>query len=403
MELTVLFLPTAYWREITRVLEERDLKLPEKLRLVAIGGEEASPESLKVWRRYAGTRVKLMHEYGPTETTVFATVCALSEPSEDVSRSLTPPIGRAIQNSGAYVLDDYFQPVPIGVAGELYLSGVGLARGYLNRPDATAEKFLPNPFSKAPGERLSRTGDRARYLSDGNLEFLGRVDRQVKIRGFRAEPREIETVLERRPDVHEALVLARDDDFGAKRLVAYIIPALNQTPKVDHLRDFVKERLPEYLVPSSFVFLESFPLTQNGKIDQHLLPAPAQDPPLSETGFVPPSNPVEETLDKIWAQVLGLEHVGIHDNFFDLGGHSLLATQVISRISDIFQIELPLRRLFEAPTVAGLALLVAQHQAELVSDQEVVDLLAELESLSEDDARALLVTDAQEPFLQTLR
>ena len=262
-------------------------------------------------------------------------------------------IGRPIANTQVYILDKHLHPVPIGVPGELHIGGVGLARGYLNRADLTQEKFIPNPFSDRPGSRLYKTGDLARYLPDGKVEFLGRIDNQVKIRGFRIELGEIEATVSQHPEVKEAAVIAREDVPGDKRLVAYIVPE-TKAPTKSELRSFLKQKLPDYMVPSAFVTLESLPLTPNGKVDRRGLPAPDISA-ASETTFVAPKTPIEELLAAIWSQVLGIEKIGIHDNFFELGGHSLKATQVISGIRETFGVELPLRQLFSQSTIAELA------------------------------------------------
>ena len=245
--------------------------------------------------------------------------------------------------------------VPIGVAGNLYIGGVGLARGYLNRPDLTAEKFIPDPFGAKPGARLYKTGDLARHLPDGSIEFLGRADHQVKIRGFRIELGEIESVLRQHPAVRESIVVAEEDATGEKRLVAYVVGKRGLPPTGNELRNFLKAKLPEYMLPAAFVALEALPLTPNGKVDRRALPASNRTRPELEKGFVAPRTPEEELVAEIWAQVLGIERVGIYDDFFELGGHSLLATQAVSRIREAFAVEIPLRRLFEVPTVAGLA------------------------------------------------
>jgi acyl carrier protein len=253
-----------------------------------------------------------------------------------------------------YILDPRLNPVPIGVWGELYIGGDGLARHYLNDPALTAERFISHPFSERPGARLYRTGDRARYLADGNVEFGGRLDHQVKIRGYRIEPGEVETALCRHPAVRGAVVVARENGRGNKRLVAYVVPAQEPAPTVTALRGFLKSRLPEHMVPSAFVFVDALPLTSNGKVDRQALPGDTGARPDLEEAFVAPRDPAEDAMAGIWAQVLGLDRVGIHDNFFDLGGHSLLAAQLVSRVGDALQVQVPLCRLFEAPTVAEL-------------------------------------------------
>ncbi|MFP5273889.1 amino acid adenylation domain-containing protein [Coleofasciculus sp.] len=350
-EITVLALPTAYWHELTAILSQENFALPPSLRLVSIGGEKALPERWKTWIEYVGQQVRLVNIYGPTEATVGTTICELSA-ANPISTQV--PIGRPIRNVQTYILDRYQQPVPIGVPGELHIGGAGLARGYLNRPDLTQEKFIPNSLGNELGERLYKTGDKVRYLSDGNIEYLGRIDNQVKIRGFRIELGEIEAVLSQHPGVRETVVIARVNPTGDKQLVAYVVLHQEEAPTISDLRRFLKEQLPDYMVPSAFVTLESLPLTPNGKVDRRALPEPELRPELELT-FVAPRTPIEEMLASIWACVLGIEKVGVHDNFFELGGHSLLAAQVISRVRDTMSVELPLRSLFEAPTVASLA------------------------------------------------
>jgi acyl carrier protein len=272
----------------------------------------------------------------------------------------------------------------------LHIGGAGLAPGYLNRPDLTAEKFLPNPFNNEAGARLYKTGDLARYLPDGNIEFVGRIDHQAKIRGYRIEPGEIEAVLRQHPAVQDALVIAREDASSAKRLVAYVVFERDVSTSVSDLRNSLKEKLPDYMIPGAYVFLESLPLTSTGKIDRSALAAPDQSRPEQETLFMPPATPEEEIIAGIWAQVLHLDRVGIHDNFFDLGGHSLLAIQVVSRVGNEFKIELPLRVLFEHPTVVGLASTIAGLQPNRPDAGEMVDILSELESLSDEEAQRMI-------------
>ena len=295
---------------------------------------------------------RLVNCYGPTEGTTFTSCYTVTDPDQLAG---SVPIGRPIANTSVYILDRHLNPVPIGVYGELCIGGDGLAREYLNHPALTSERFIPHPFSDEPGARLYRTGDLARYLPDGNIEFSGRLDHQMKIRGFRIEPGEIEAVLSQHSAVQETAVVARDDVHGDKRLVAYVVPRPEQRPTVSALRGFLKSKLPDHMVPSAFMLLDTLPLTANGKVDRHALPGDIGTRPHLEKAFVAPRSPAEKALAAIWAQVLGLEQVGIHDNFFDLGGHSLLATQVIARLGDALQVELPLCRLFEAPTVSEFA------------------------------------------------
>ena len=287
--------------------------------------------------------------YGPTETTLFATTHRMT-PGTRVPETI--PIGRPIAQTQVYVLDPHGQPVPPGIPGELFIGGDGLARGYLARPDLTAERFVPNTFAAREGERLYRTGDVARWTPEGVLEFLGRVDAQVKVRGYRIELAEVEAALRAHPEVREAVALVRQDTPGDKRLVAYVTGG---TDPLDgpSVRAFVQERLPEYMVPSVVVALDALPLTANGKLDRKALPAPSAA--TQRTGFTAPSTPTQERLAALFAEVLGAERVGSTDSFFELGGHSLLATRLVARVRSSFGVELPLRALFEAPTVAALA------------------------------------------------
>jgi acyl carrier protein len=290
---------------------------------------------------------------------------------------VTIPIGRPIANTRIYLLDKYLQPVPMGVVGELHIGNDGLAQGYLNQPELTAEKFVPNPFSDEPGARLYKTGDLARYLPDGNIEFLGRIDNQVKIRGYRIELGEVEAVLSQHPGVLEAVVVARDDALD-KRLVAYVVHRPGVDISANELRGFLKQKLPEYMIPSVFIVLDALPLTPNGKVDRKALPAPDQNRPELEQAYQAPRTPMEDTLAEIWREVFKLERIGIHDNFFDLGGHSLLATQVVSRVRAAFQTEVSLRTLFEKPTVAELANAILAHQCVALDGSALTGILDEM-------------------------
>jgi hypothetical protein len=315
---------------------------------VLFGGEAVTPG----WVRkvlQAGPPQRLLHMYGPTENTTYTTWYEVQNVPEEAQ---TIPIGRPLANTQVYVLDEHQEPVPLGVPAELYIGGDGLATGYLNRAELTAEKFIANPFGHG---RLYRSGDLVRQMEDGNLEFVGRVDYQVKLRGFRVELGEIETALEAHFGVSQALVLLREDNPGEKRLVAYLTlrPAWPGNPL--ELRAHLKTRLPEFMLPSAYIFLEQFPVTQNGKIDRWALPAPGKDSMDTGKMYSPPRDDLEQSLCDLWEQILNLRPVGIYDNFFDLGGHSLLATQAITRMKDFYAIELPLRTFFNNPTVASLA------------------------------------------------
>ncbi|HET6229654.1 MAG TPA: amino acid adenylation domain-containing protein [Longimicrobiaceae bacterium] len=339
------------------------------VRQLMTGGDVVSiPHVRRAMQALPGLR--LCNMYGPTENTTFTTFHVLG--AADVERA-SLPIGRPIRNTRVYVLDTAMRPVPVGVPGELYIGGDGLAHGYLNRPELTAEKFVADPFSASGDARLYRSGDRVRWLEDGTLEFLGRIDEQVKIRGFRIELGEVEAALCAHPGVREASVIAREDGPGGKRLVAYVVPSTDEARAPGALRAFVQRSLPDYMVPSAFVAMDALPLTANGKVDRRALPAP--DGAVAEDDVVAPRGPVEEMLAGVWAEVLRADRVSATANFFEMGGHSLLATQVVSRIRQVFRVELPLRALFEAPTVRDLALRVEQARAS--GEEDVPPIVAE--------------------------
>jgi amino acid adenylation domain-containing protein len=367
------------------VLDEPGVEQCRHLRRVTTGSEVVSPELQE--RCFARLEAHLYNLYGPTEASIASTCW----PCQRDATQHTVPIGRPIANTQIYLLDTSLQLVPVGVPGELYIGGSGLARGYLNSPDLTAEKFLPHPFSDKPGERLYKTGDLARYLPDGTLDFLGRVDHQVKVRGYRIEPGEIEAMLSQHPTVREAVVVVREEHPGDKRLVAYVVPAPEQSPLPSTLRHFLTQKLPAYMIPAAFVRLDAMPLTPNGKVNRQALPAPQYTRIELEGPFVAPRTHAETQVAAIWTEILKLDRVGVYDNFFALGGHSLLATQVVSRLRLAFpHVELPLRLLFEMPTVAGLALAIVQHQAGAIQPADLGDLIAELEGLSADDVQQRL-------------
>jgi amino acid adenylation domain-containing protein len=338
---TVMQATPATWR----MLVEQGWNGNKSLKLLC-GGEALSPDLAKALLERSGSVWNL---YGPTETTVWSTVWKVVPGSDRIL------IGRPIDNTEAYILDSSFEPVPVGVAGELYLGGDGLASGYRNRAEATAARFVDNPFDTGFGSRLYKTGDWVRYLPDGNIEILGRIDDQVKIRGFRIELGEIEATLSEHPGVRQGVVTAREDERLDRRLMAYVVPKAAPGPTAAELRNYLKSKLPEHMIPSSFVLLDALPLTPNGKVDRKALPFPDGGEPRLKKDFVSPRTTTEKITAGIFCEILGVDEVSIDDNFFDLGGHSLLAARVIARLRNTFHLELPLRVIFESPTPAGLA------------------------------------------------
>ncbi len=375
--ITISFLPTA----LVDMIVTRPWAEGSRLRLMLTGGDQLHHAPAKE------APFALVNMYGPTENTIVAT-WAVIPPDQQEER--LPVIGRAIANTQVYVLSQAGEPQPIGVPGELFLGGLNLARAYLNCPDLTAESFLPDPFSGRIGARLYRTGDIVRALPDGNLEFLGRRDHQVKIRGFRIELGEIESALVQHPAVQEVAIDVKKDQAGDKCLVAYLVVERLAALTSRELRRYLQERLPDYMLPSAFVLLDALPLTANGKVNRSLLPEPQFERTQQDALFVAPRDLVESALGEIWAQVLGIAQISIHDNFFEMGGHSLLATQVVSRIRDIFDVDIPVRSLFETPTIASLAPTIAQRHAWETDNEAFLQLLVELEELSEEEVRTVL-------------
>jgi amino acid adenylation domain-containing protein len=345
-----------------------------------------------------------VNAYGPTEATVIVTYGTIAPLRKDDG---APHIGRPLANTQIYILDRRLQPSPVGVSGELYIGGDNLARGYLNHPELTAEKFVPSPFSEVPGARLYKSGDLARYLPDGKIEFIGRIDHQVKIRGFRIELGEVEATLLQHSKLEAVIVIAREDAPSEKRLAGYVVARSGETIAGGELRDFLLERLPEYMIPTAFVELPFLPLTPNGKVDRRALPAPDYVLAAEHADYVPPRTPLEESLVGMWGLLLGVERVSINQNFFELGGHSLLATQLISHVREEFEVELPLRDFFESPTVAGLAAAIERARGTQTDwqptriealprgEQSLDELLAELDQLSDEDAQSLLAVEMQ--------
>ncbi|HJS23819.1 MAG TPA: amino acid adenylation domain-containing protein, partial [Pyrinomonadaceae bacterium] len=345
-EVTTLWITTGLFH----VMVERQVEALKGLRQIITGGDVMMPAMAeKVLREVPTCQSNNM--YGPTEATTFTTFYPMV--AEELGSNVS--IGKPISNTEVYVLDEHMSPVGIGMAGELYIAGDGLARGYLRRAELTADRFVPHPFSEAGGARLYRTGDLVRFLDDGRIEFLGRADGQVKVRGYRVELGEIEAALREHPGLRAAIVEARREADGERQMVGYVVSANGEAITSSQLREWLRQRLPDYMVPSVFVTLDELPLTANGKVDRKALPDPAVARQEEAREYVAPRNAVEEVLSGIWTEVLKQEQVSVHDNFFELGGHSLLATQVISRVREAFKIELPLMKLFDQPTVAGFA------------------------------------------------
>lgn len=358
--ITVLDLPTAFWHELVHQLEASEkIALPSSLRLVILGGEKASTKLYRAWEKIAGSRVRLINTYGPTEASVIVTAFEPARfPAVTLGDSL--PLGYPVADAEIYLLDKDMKPVAPGTAGELHIGGAPLANGYLHHPDRTAEKFVTHPFSHDTQARLYKTGDLARYTPDGVLEFLGRADFQVKIRGFRVELGEIEAVLHQHPSVAEAVVLCHENENGDKNLVAYLVWSAGKAHASDsELSGFLKQRLPEYMIPAAFVAMERLPLTVNGKVDRKALTKP-EFVAVSGSAAALPQDKLQAQLVGIWQTVLEKKPIGIHDNFFELGGHSLLAARLMHCVGQALGMTLPLAVLFQAPTIEKLAAVLQQ-------------------------------------------
>jgi amino acid adenylation domain-containing protein len=386
-----IILPVVVLQRLAREACERRHSFPHLREVLATGEQLHVNQPVVEWfgRLAAESQdgCTLHNHYGPTETHV---VTSYTLPPAPRDWPAFPPIGRPIANTQVYILDAKLNPVPQGVTGELYIGGANLARGYFNRPDLTAAKFLPHPFGELPGERLYRTGDRARHLPDGRIEYLGRTDHQLKVRGFRVEPGEVETVLASHEAVESAVVLLREFTPGDMRLAAYVVCRRRARAEAGELREFLLGKLPDYMIPATFVFLDALPLTPNGTLDRERLPAPEAARQLSELSFVAPRTPVEETLAAIWQEVIGVERVGVHDNFFELGGHSLLMIQILSRVATALGVEPPLKDFFRQPTVAEQAVAVAQLRAGRDDPEKLAQLLERLGELSSAEVRRLI-------------
>jgi acyl carrier protein len=352
-----------------------------KPKAILVGGEAIGAKTWEHLSRSSST--KFFNVYGPTECTVDATIGLVE------AGTTQPHIGRPIANAQIYILDKALEPVPLGVSGEIYIGGVGVARGYLNQPELTAKRFITDPFSSERAARLYKSGDLGRWLADGNIEYLGRNDFQVKIRGFRIELGEIEARLLECEGVREAVVIAREEIQGQKRLVAYFTAEESTELSPGDLRSQLAGTLPDYMVPSAFVSLETLPLTPNAKLDRRALPAPDQSAVIMR-GYEEPIGEVEVAIAKIWQDLLRLERVGRNDHFFELGGHSLLAVQSMVRIQEKFGIDIPLRDLFEKPVLSSVAELVVSAQLDSFLESDIAEMEKELAALTETELRAIL-------------
>ena len=404
-DLSVINLPPAYLGQVMRIWKEKPREIAEtNLRLIISGGEALTPEIVDIWRETL-PHVQMINAYGPTEAVITATTYHVPAQSDAPTVSGALPIGGPVPPRVAVILDRYGNRTPIGAPGELCIGGEAIARGYLDRPALTAEAFRPDAFlspseaAKKPAHPLSRsrlyhTGDLARFRQDGAIEFLGRIDHQVKVRGFRIELGEIEAVLHQHPAIHRAVAHVHANEHG-QQLVAYIVVQGDDPPEVAELHAHLKAHLPAYMIPSIFIPLEELPLTRSGKVNRKALPSPDMGRRLDASqAYAPPTTPVEEDLANIWAEVLGVEQVGVHDNFFELGGHSLLATQIASRVRELYDVEIPLRALFESPTIAQLAILITEAMLENADDDELADLLDQLDDLTEEELMRLLEEEA---------
>ncbi|HEX6502551.1 MAG TPA: amino acid adenylation domain-containing protein [Terriglobales bacterium] len=382
---TVLNQTPSSFRQLSQIDEQAGSTARLALRYVIFGGEALEMQSLKSWfERHGDATPRLINMYGITETTVHVTYRPLS--MKDTAGASV--IGKPIPDLQLYILDSHLEPAPVGVPGEIYVGGAGVARGYLNRPELNRERFIRDIFGPADNRRLYKSGDQARRLPNGDIEYLGRIDQQVKIRGFRIELGEIESILTQHPAVREAVVMVNSDQ-GEKRLVAYLVAGNGQLPSSADLHSFLKDRVPEYMVPAAFVRLDEMPLTSNGKIDRIALPAVDFAACENRGDFVDPRTPLEQQVAQCWKEVLGLERVGMHDNFFEIGGHSLLATRVIILLRTKLGLTFSLRLLFENPTVAGMACALIEPLVEHLQEEEVTRVVSEIENLSNESARQL--------------
>ena len=375
------------WEVVLNLICEENMIGPPKSRIcIMIDNESVSRQLVDKSFTTFPSLLMMWYQYGSTETTPHTCIARIVSGDEVIHQGL-------IVTTQSYILDQHLMSVPVGVPGELYISGVGLSQGYLGRPDLTAEKFIPNPFTNDKGARIYKSGELVRYQHDGSIELLGRINYQAKIRGCHINLSKVEAILNQHPTVREAIVTTQEDISGEDFLVGYVVPVQEQSPTTGDLRRFLSGMLPEYMTPSVYVVLPALPLTPNGTIDYQVLPTPEQISPELEKASLPPRTPVEETLASIWRDLLAVNRVGINDDFFALGGHSLLATQVVSRVHDTLGVKLPLRCFFETPTVADLAIEITREQAKQVEHETFAQMLAEIENLSEEETQAALAIE----------
>lgn len=385
-EIEKLILPVVVLQQIAEEYRHGKKSLPMLKEVITTGEQlQITRPIVEFFKAMRGC--SLHNHYGPSESHV---VTALTLGDVADAWPTHPSIGWPIFNTQIYLLDHHLNPVPIGTRGELYIGGVSLARGYVNRPDLTGEKFVPDPFSDSPGARLYRTGDVARYLPDGSIEFLGRRDHQVKIRGFRVELGEIESVLIQHAAVKEAIIVVREDTPGNKRLVAYVVADRENRPGAEGLRAYLKEKMPEYLVPSAYVIMDNLPLTPNGKVDRAALEVPSLPRVDIDNDLVLARTPAEELVAQVWSSLLGVEKIGIYTNFFSIGGHSLLATQINFQLRKLFRIDLPLRSMFETPTIDGQVNAMARIWGGRETVEEIAWTYMQIEQLSDSDVEKML-------------
>lgn len=383
---TIIKVTPSYFKEMLLILKGREQL--KSLRSIILGGEAIVPKDTKNWLNIYPRHI-LVNEYGPTEATV-ATIAYIISKNHKYDNENFIPIGKPAFNTYIYILDDDLKPCSVGVTGELHIGGASVSEGYLNRTELTKQKFIPNPFNNTSGQFIYKTGDLARYLEDGNIEYLGRIDHQIKIRGFRIEAGEIESNLLLHPGIISAAVIASDSNNGQKKLIAYLVYKQGYTPSIFELRTFLNNRLPSYMIPHIFVILDKLPMTKNGKLDRDALPDAGE--PISEAKYVPAASDTEKKLIIIWQKILKVKKIGTHDNFFVMGGDSLLAAQLVTQIEELFSIEIALVSFYEKPTIFEISPIINKkmEQRKNQEDIELTKLLDQIENMNDEDIRSQL-------------